>query len=407
MLPSLHRLRLHDAAPVGGKAGKNKKKVHNPQRKAKHDAKVAAAEAQRAKVAALITETLDDDARREIMKQLVGCPPYGVAMSDLDALIATDSRFAALSHDDGVWKELFPALMAKREALDVRYRRPLAAWLPRMDAFERSMAAGEFASWWDAYSVLCKFLQLHELMDGWHPRWWPELVMYESDGEYEYPWVDSDGNEDEVWEHRDIQELDDYHDWRSQHSRVVNMDDMDIDEVESVLHKFSSLNIGAMLEASPPPAGATVHKYISAVWTVFASAVARAHSEDEAFYRTDPRIAAHFYGGGLGDLVFTLANNLTTEQLLRHYEDVDAAPLDPDLLDLRAGDRRVHPLGARILRERKHIFDVWDALAVRRYAETQLGIEVVSPEFASALLNAIYILEFHHGTIHRSEWPDF
>lgn len=363
MLPSLHRLRLHDAAPVGahgdkhgGRKGKkdkkDKKKVHNPQRKAKHDAQVAAAaaaEAQRAKVAALIENTLDDDARLEIMKQLVGCPPYGVAMSDLEALISTDSKFAALANDDFVWKELFPALMAKRTALDLTHlgdENLLAGWIPRMDAFERSWAAREFASWWEAYTVLCHFLQLYELVQGSHTTtypapWWPETVMYAH-------------------------------------------------------HHFHTL--------TTPPADATVHWYISLVWTMFAEAVADVHGDDEHYRGGFTRYATHFYGGGLGDLVIALASRLTPEQLLRHFKDFDAAPLDPDLLELRRDELPVDPLGARILRERDHIFDVSDILHVRSDTRLDLGIVVGSPDFWHALSEAYGRLTFLSGADTRDRW---
>lgn len=343
MLPPLHRLCLHDAAPVGSKAGK-KKKVYNPQRKAKHDAKVAAA------AAALIENTLDDNARLEIMKKLVGCPPYGVAMSDLEALISVDSKFAALARDDFVWKELFPALMAKRTALDrtaLGDQNLLAGWLPRMDAFERSWAAGEFASWWEAYTVLCHFLQLYELVQGSHtttypaPRWWPKLVMYAH-------------------------------------------------------HHFHII--------TAPPADATVHWYISLVWTAFVEAVADAHGDDEHYRGGFTRYATHFYGGGLGDRVIALANRLTPEQLLRHFKDFDAAPLDPDLLELRRDELPVHPLGARILRERDHIFDVSDVLTVRTYTRLDLGIVVGAPEFWYALSEAYNRLTFLSGADTRDRW---
>jgi len=399
MLPSLHRLRLHDAAPTGTHGGKHggrkgkgsQRKVYNALRKAKHDAKVAAAaEAQRAKLAALAVETLTDDARREIMKQLVGCPPYGVAMSDLEALIATDSKFAALARDDGVWRELFPELMKKRMPPEywsdphVYAGRPQpntdAAWLPRMDAFQRSWAAGEFESWWEAYTVLCHFLQLRELMQFWletgRPRWWPELVMYESDGEY--PWVDSDGNEDDDYvDSLRPHEAVDYSQWRDRRNIVTNMGDLHVGELHRVLSQFSTHELGVLLEASPPPADATVRQYISLVWTVFAKAVAYAKFHDRDFYENTGRhLASYFFGGGLGDLVLTLANRLTPEQLERHYTDFDAAPLDPDLLELRNDEVEAHPLGARIFRELKHIFDARDVWEARVVAERELGIEV-------------------------------
>ena len=425
MLPSLHRLRLHDAAPTGTHGGKHggrkgkrsQRKVYNALRKAKHDAKVAAAAAaQRAKVTALINEKLDDDARLEIMKQLVGCPPYGQAMSDVEALISTDSRFAALTRDDGVWKELFSALMAKRMPPEyfqdphlwggVRRPNTYAEWLPRMDAFERSMAADEFASWWDAYGVLCHFVQLHELMQGsfetGHPRWWPEFVMYESDGEY--PWVDSDGSENDYIPNG-VYELDEYSAWRTRQGMIVNMGNMHIVELQSVLNLFSYDRIVAMLKESPLPADATARWYISAVWTAFVRAVAETRRRDRVNRRSAfDSLASYFFGGGLGDLVLTLANKLTPEQLLRHYTDFDAAPLDPDLLELRGNELDDHPLGHRILRERNHIFDARDVWEVREYTERELGNEVGSLEFWSALSEAINRLQFLHGADDRDRW---
>ena len=369
MLPSLHRLRLHDAAPVGAK--NKKKKVHNPQRKAKHDAKVAlaaaAAKAQRAKVAALVEETLNDDARLEIMKQLVGCPPYGQAMSDLDALISTDSKFAALARDNGVWKELFPALMKRRTALDLGAA-PLAGWLPRMDAFERSMTAGEFTSWYHAYTVLCKFMQLYELMQysfdettyRGRPRWWPELVMYESDSEYEYPWVDSDGNEDEDFEPRGPHEHVDYGEWRNRHDRVVNMGGMDIRDVKGVLDRFDHHIIINQLRGRvnlPVPADATVRRYIGAVWQAFVEAATVDDEDPEA------HIASYFLGGGLGELVHDLIIELTPEQLWRPYEYFDGPDLfDADGLRLREWERlqqgEAPYTWARVNRERYHFMQV-------------------------------------------------
>ena len=183
------------------------------------------------------------------------------------------------------------------------------------------MAAGEIASWYDAYTVLCKFLQLRELMqlspETGRPRWWPEIVMYESDGEY--PGVDSDGNEDDDYidfmgPHGEAA----YVDWRRRHNTVVNMEDADLDDVERALSQFSASDLGRMLEQSPPPADATVRHYISAVWTAYVKAVATAEPT---------HFAPYFLGGGLGDLMHDLVGMLTPEQMRRNYVDFDGPTL--------------------------------------------------------------------------------
>jgi hypothetical protein len=397
MLPSLHQLRLHDAAPVGTnfraerrnqRKQRDRRKVHNPQRKAAHDAKVAAAEAQRAKVAELIENTLDDDARLEIMKQLVGCPPYGQAMSDLDALCQTDSKFAKLCDDDDVWKELFPELVAKsmppEYIEDTRGRRrfnTLAAWLPRKDVFERSMAAREFESWWEAYTVLCHFLQLHELMQASpetrRPRWWPEIVMYESDGEY--PWVDSDGNENYSYDPHYGAELEAFEDWRRRHNTVANMVDVDFDDLERALGQFSAFHLGVMLEESPLPADATVRHYISAVWTKFVQAVAdgvRWGGSEGA------PLVPYFLGGGLGDLMHYLVGRLTPEQMRRNYVDFDGPTLwnGQELLRrqwerLRQGEEPY--TWARVHREEHHFENIREFL---RYAVGTGGEDLMADD---------------------------
>ena len=199
--------------------------------------------------------------------------------------------------------------------------------------------------------------------------------MYESDGEH--PWVDSDGSEND-YEPNGMYELDEIAAWRDRHERVVNMGNMHIEMLRRELDQFSLERIVGMLEESPLPADATVRQYISLVWTVFARAVAHTKFQDgwDLHENTGRHLASYFFGGGLGDLVLTLANRLTPEQIERHYTDFDAAPLDPDLLELRNNEVQAHPLGARILRERQHIFDARDVWEVRGYAERELGIKV-------------------------------